>query len=91
MVVIKESDYLAHFGILRKSGRYPWGSGKDPQARGHKFHETIDALKAQGMSQVEIAKSFGMSTTDLRNTTTIANNAIKAANIAQATRLRRIF
>ena len=24
-------DYLAHYGILRKSGRYPWGSGGSPK------------------------------------------------------------
>ena len=24
------TDHLAHFGIKRKSGRYPWGSGKRP-------------------------------------------------------------
>lgn len=23
-------DFLLHFGIKRKSGRYPWGSGKEP-------------------------------------------------------------
>lgn len=23
-------DYIAHFGIKRRSGRYPWGSGKHP-------------------------------------------------------------
>ena len=24
------TNHLAHFGIKRKSGRYPWGSGKRP-------------------------------------------------------------
>lgn len=23
-------NYLCHYGIKRRSGRYPWGSGKDP-------------------------------------------------------------
>ncbi len=26
-MVITEEAYLAHYGILRRSGRYPWGSG----------------------------------------------------------------
>jgi len=26
-VHIKEEDYLAHYGTLRRSGRYEWGSG----------------------------------------------------------------
>lgn len=25
------NDYLAHYGTKRHSGRYPWGSGKDPK------------------------------------------------------------
>lgn len=25
-----EYDYLAHYGIKRRSGRYPWGSGERP-------------------------------------------------------------
>lgn len=27
-------DYIAHYGIKRKSGRYPWGSGKRPYQSG---------------------------------------------------------
>ena len=28
---IKEmDDILMHYGMPRRSGRYPWGSGKDP-------------------------------------------------------------
>ena len=26
-----DEDSLAHFGTPRHSGRYPWGSGKNPQ------------------------------------------------------------
>lgn len=96
MVVFNEDDYLSHYGILRKSGRYPWGSGKDPQARGREFNRLVDELKKQGMSQVEIAKTLGFvdektgkpSTTNLRSTKTIANNAIKAADQAMAFRLQ---
>jgi len=22
-----DEDYLAHYGVLRRTGRYPWGSG----------------------------------------------------------------
>ena len=25
-----EYDFLMHYGMPRRSGRYPWGSGKDP-------------------------------------------------------------
>ena len=26
-MIVPEENYLAHYGILRRSGRYPWGSG----------------------------------------------------------------
>lgn len=33
------NSYLAHYGIKRKSGRYPWGSGKRPHQHGSKPHK----------------------------------------------------
>ena len=27
---ITDEEYLAHYGMPRRSGRYPWGSGEDP-------------------------------------------------------------
>lgn len=88
-VIIDEDNYLAHYGILRKSGRFPWGSGKDPEQRSMSFFAIIDQLKAAGLSAVEIARSFStpdepFTTTDLRATNTIARNAKKAADIARA-------
>ena len=37
-------DELEHYGILRKSGRYPWGSGEDPYQRGMTFYKMVDEL-----------------------------------------------
>lgn len=86
-VEIEEDDYLAHYGILRKSGRYPWGSGEDPAQRGGTFINTLKKLRDQGLSEVEVAEMFDMTTKQLRETNTIARNETKAANIAQAQRL----
>jgi len=58
-------EYLEHYGTPRHSGRYPWGSGKNPQ-RSKNWLQRADELKKQGMSETEIAKAFGMSTTDYR-------------------------
>lgn len=58
---------LYHYGTPRHSGRYPWGSGKDPYQSAVSFRSRIAELKRAGMSEVEIAKSFGMNTTQLRN------------------------
>jgi transcriptional regulator len=67
-VIISEEDHLAHYGILRRSGRYPWGSGGDESesARNRSLLQTLKDLQAQGMSQTEIARGWDMTTTDLR-------------------------
>jgi hypothetical protein len=57
-VQLTEGNYLKHYGILRKSGRYPWGSGKDPLQRSKTFLDITNDLRKQGMSDPEIAKAF---------------------------------
>lgn len=83
---------LKHYGIIRRSGRYPWGSGGNTigarARRGRTFLEMVDDLEAQGMSQVDIAKGFGMTTTQLRSNVTIANNAIRREKQDRAEKLR---
>lgn len=87
--VLDESTYLAHYGILRKSGRYPWGSGENQDAINRSFISTIDGLKKEGMTETEIVKYLDLpSTTALRAAKSIAKSEIKAADIAQAQRLR---
>lgn len=56
-------EVLAHEGILRKSGRYPWGSGENPHQRSKSFIQYVDDLSKGGMSDVDIAKGMGISTT----------------------------
>jgi DNA-binding CsgD family transcriptional regulator len=53
-----EGAYLAHYGILRKSGRYPWGSGANPHQRSKSFLDITNDLRKNGMSEAQIAKSF---------------------------------
>jgi hypothetical protein len=86
--VIDEEDYLAHYGILRKSGRYPWGSGETQTQRNRDFISTITELKARGLSDTEIARGFDITTTEYRAAKSIAKNEQKAADIAQAQRLK---
>lgn len=87
-VTVDEGDWLAHYGILRKSGRYPWGSGKDVTARAQTFLGMVADCRKQGLTDKQIAEGFGMTTTELRNATTIANNASARAKIVQAEKLR---
>ncbi|AWN05956.1 helix-turn-helix DNA-binding domain protein [Streptomyces phage CricKo] len=84
----EQLDRLMHYGILRKSGRYPWGSGDTPHERAESFLGTLKTLRDSGIPDKEIAAGFGMTTSGLRDTVTIANNARKAADIAMAVRLK---
>ena len=65
-------DNLLHYGIKRKSGRYPWGSGEDPNQHESSFLRQYESLKAKGLSEVKIAEAMNMNTTQLRNTRTWA-------------------
>ena len=86
---------LIHYGILRRSGRYPWGSGANPEERSRGFLGYIRDLEQKGLSEIEIAT--GLNITDdrgrpsisvLRQTKAIAKNEVRKADTAQALRLK---
>nr|DAM93201.1 MAG TPA: RNA dependent RNA polymerase [Caudoviricetes sp.] len=79
---------LAHYGVKRKSGRYPWGSGKDPHQHSGDLLSTIKDLKAKGLTETEIAKGLGMTTTQLRAQKSIAKNEKRKADAAMVARLK---
>lgn len=90
-MVVYEEDYLEHYGTPRHSGRYPWGSGENPyqSAPGprSKLH-VVDDLRAQGLKDTEIAKLCGISTGELRAVITAGREQQRAADSAQAIRLK---
>lgn len=93
MVIIQEEDYLAHYGILRRSGRYPWGSGDNAYQRSTDMLAMFDDLKKQGLSDKQIIDSFStpdhpLTTADYRAMRSIAKNRKRAGDIAQAERLK---
>lgn len=88
VTTIEEEDYLAHYGIIRKSGRYPWGSGENPFQRSDNFLSKMEELKAEGMTEKQIARGFGLTTTDIRAMKSIAKNKVRAEKIALAQRLK---
>lgn len=86
-------DELMHYGILRKSGRYPWGSGKDEYSRSMTFQDMVSNLKGQGVPEKDIAVAMGLdpkefSVTQLRDTITIAKETIVAQETERAVTLR---
>lgn len=90
---MKEADYLKHYGILRKSGRYPWGSGASVEKRSQDFLGMVAELRKQGLSDTEICKGFSsekekFTTTDLRAAKSIASNELRQGKINQAVKLK---
>lgn len=80
--------YLIHYGTPRHSGRYPWGSGKDPQ-RSKSFGTQVAELKDKGLTEKEIAEALGLkNTTELRARRHIESEAKYGAQAAMAARLR---
>lgn len=81
-------DELIHYGMPRRSGRYPWGSGEDPYQHSGDFLSRIDELKKQGLSETEIAKSMGLTTTQFRTQKSLAKDERRALEVATAKGLR---
>jgi len=81
---------LMHYGIKRKSGRYPWGSGKDAYGRSRNFYAMIDDLKSGNpkIPETEIAQAMGLSVADLRATKTIAKDVIVQEQTQRAVQLK---
>ena len=59
---------LMHYGMPRRSGRYPWGSGDIPYQHDCDFLGRIEKLKKDGWSETteNIRDTFGMSTGEYR-------------------------
>lgn len=84
-------DILMHYGMPRRSGRYPWGSGDDPYQHGSRdFLGRIEELKKQGWTETpeNIHKEFGLTTSQYRTEKALAKNERRALNVATAKSLK---
>lgn len=81
-------DILMHYGMPKRSGRYPWGSGENPYQRNGDFLSRVNELKNQGLSETEIAKSMGLTTTQYRTQKALAKDERRAIDVATAKGLR---
>jgi transcriptional regulator with XRE-family HTH domain len=95
MQAILDGEDLAHYGMPRRSGRYPWGSGEDPYQHNIDFLGRVKEMKKQGMSERDIAEAMGIvndkgepSSSRLRAQVTIANDQRKLYEYARAKSLR---
>lgn len=87
-IVFESKDDVKHYGMPRRSGRYPWGSGDNPYQHSGDFLSRIKELKEQGLSEKEIAGNFGLTTTQFRTQQTLAKDERRALDVATAKGLR---
>lgn len=83
-----QEDILMHYGVKRRSGRYPWGSGDNPYQHGGDFLSRVEELQRLGKSEKEIAQEIGLSTTDLRTQVRVAKHERRALQADRARSLR---
>lgn len=81
-------EILMHYGMPRRSGRYPWGSGDNPYQHSGDFLSRVDELKKQGLKETDIAKTMGLTTTQLRTQMSLAKDERRVLQVATAKGLR---
>lgn len=84
-----EDDELYHYGIKYRSGRYPYGSGDDPYQHEPSWLGRVNERREKGMTDTDIAKEFGMTTTEFRNRKSVETNALRAAMQSRAYQLKQ--
>ncbi len=92
-------EILMHYGIKRRSGRYPWGSGENPYQRSGDFLSRIEELKKQNFKYTDangkvwtgdnaIAKSMGLTSTQFRTQKSLAKAERRSLEVDTAKALR---
>lgn len=88
-------DVLMHYGVKRRSGRYPWGSGDSPYQHSGDFLSRVEELKKQGLTENEIVKELGVlgdkgqpSPTKLRTQVQLAKHERRELEVQRAKSLR---
>lgn len=80
-------SFIAHYGVKFRSGRYPYGSGKDPFQHDGTFSSYVNDLEKSGMKEKEIAKMLGISIDNLRAKKAIDTYNARNGNIQRAMEL----
>ena len=83
-------EILMHYGMPKRSGRYPWGSGDDPYQRSRDFLSRVEELKKTGWKETpeNIQKEFGLTTTQYRTEKALAKDERRMLNVARAKSLK---
>lgn len=88
-------EILMHYGVSAKdgapgrgSGRYPLGSGEDPNQHRGDFASRVQEMRKAGMSEKDIVTALGLkSTSELRTRYSTAVNEQRTQKIARARRM----
>lgn len=94
-----DPDFLMHYGMPRRSGRYPWGSGEEPYQHGRDFIGRVEEMKKQGFTYTDengvkwtgekaIYKSMGLTSGQYRSEISICKDQRTITNIARAKSLK---
>ena len=85
-----DPNTLVHYGTPRHSGRYPWGSGKDPYQHTRNLLSRINELKANGWTETpeNIMSEFGLTTTQYRAQKGLANDLERMDRLSMAKSLK---
>lgn len=92
-------DYLEHYGMPRRSGRYPWGSGENPYQHSGDFLARVADLRKENFTYTDengkvwtgdtaIAKSMGLTSGQFRTQMSLANAERRSLDVATAKGLR---
>ena len=79
-------EILMHYGMPRRSGRYPWGSGDDGYQHTRDFLSRVEELKKSGWKETpeNIKEAFGLTTTQYRTEKALAKDQRRMINVARA-------
>lgn len=95
-----DEDALAHYGVKRRSGRYPWGSGEDPYQHGQDFLGRVEQMRKRNPTYTDpktgvtytgdtaIAKKLGLTTSQFRTELSLAKSDRRLLRVARAKSLK---
>ena len=86
-----DEEQLKHYGMPRRSGRYPYGSGENPYQHGRDFLARVEELKKTGWTETpeNIKKEFGLTTTQYRTEKAICKDERRMYDVARAKSLQK--
>lgn len=92
-------EAIIHYGMPRRSGRYPWGSGENGYQHERDFLSRVDELRKQGFTYTDekgkvwtgdtaIAKSMGLTSSQFRTEIGVTKDERRMYQVETAKRLR---